>query len=145
MAMPPNTLQSYAAELMSACGGDTPRFRPAELDNTKHVGSCSLLLTPAVIGGLCVLCVLRRLVCREKLRELYSGSEDAPELEEIVASGGGAARRVDTYSSRHGRLVVNSGAGRTEATPTPRPKKSRRDHRSALELEEAVPVLWRRS
>ena len=148
MAFAPLALQDYAAELADACGGgEAQAARPMELDNTKHVGSCSIMATPVILGVLAVFWVLRQMLCREKLRQTYSGSEDAPELEEIVATDGGRSRRVESYSSRHGRLVTNAGgsgsgsskgcAGKTSA---PRPKKKKGCADAELE-----PVLWRRS
>ena len=134
-------LQPYMDDLGNACGGDSASSpRPDEqLDNTRHVGSCSLHAAPVVIGVLFAFWLLRRLFCREKLRTTYSGSEDAPELEEIVAADGGHKRRVESYSSRHGRLVVNAEESR--AAGAPRPKKKKQGGVAAAELE---PVLWRR-
>ena len=139
-AFSPTVLQDYAADLIRACGGDSAAApRPAELDNTRHVGTCSMHAAPALLGTLCVFCVLRRLLCREKLRTTYSGSEDAPELEQIVSTDGRAARRVDAYSSRAGRLVTNGRAQRGSAPPRPKAKKG-----SARERQELEPVFWPR-
>jgi hypothetical protein len=120
-AFSPSVLHDYYEELVAACGGNTAAGpRPEELDNTKHVGGCSLQATPPILGVLFILWVLRRMLCREKLRQTYSGSEDAPELEEIVSTTGRTTRRVEGYSTRQGRLVSNNAAGRTAA---PRAKK----------------------
>lgn len=146
MAFVTPVLDDYLNDLRDACGGGQAGPRPAEFDNTKHVGSCSLAATPAVLGVLMVLCILRRILCKEKLRQTYSGSEDAPELEEIVATSGNSSRRVESYSSRHGRLVTNAGASRSGGSSSssstgkaPRPKAKR--GAASAELE---PVLWRR-
>ena len=140
MALTSSSLRDYAADIASACGGDSASApRPADLDNTRHVGACSLHAAPAILCILLVLCVLRQLLCRERLRTLYS-SEDAPELEEIVSSEGAAARRVDAYGSRAGRLVVNSGGARTQSSAPPRAKRKK----LATASQELEPVLWRR-
>ena len=145
---PARYADDYLGAMASACGSDTAAApRPDELDNTRHVGSCSAFAAPVVVGCLFVLFVLRRVVCgATRLRQTYSGSEDAPELEEIVASDGGrAGRRVDGYSvGKAGRLVSGARAVRSGSTISggaPRPKKKRGSADQSPELE---PVLWRR-
>ena len=137
-----DVLQSYVDDVKSACGANSASLpRPDELDNTRHVGSCSLHAAPAIIGTLAGLWLLRQLFCREKLRTTYSGSEDAPELEEIVSTDGGSKRRVESYSSKHGRLVVNAAQTSRSggAAAVPRPKAKSKKGGSAAEME---PVLW---
>ena len=134
-------LRDYADDVRAACGGDSINApRSAELDNTKHTESCSLHILPAILAALFILFVLRRLLCKEKLRTLYAGAEDAPELEEIVSCGGGTTKRVDSYSTdARGRLVSNRNAPAQQASRgAPRPKKKRGAE------DELEPVLWRK-
>ena len=138
-------LTDYVVDLRTACGADeVARPRADELDNTKHAETCSVTAIPGVLGVLLVLFALKRILCRETLRETYSGSEDAPELEEIVSSSG-AARRVDAYSSRSGRLVSSAtnaaGCGSSKQAPAPRGKRSGR----TAPVAELEPVLWRKT
>ena len=139
----------YLETLVVACGGTSSRsYRPnEELDNTKHTSGCSLAATPGILGVLLVLCVVKSLLCPSRRRALYAGSEDAPELEEIVSSDGSRhGRRVDSYATRHGRLTTGtiggSGSGvdrSSSSSRAPRPK-SKGKARSA----ECEPVLsWR--
>ena len=123
--------------LVVACGGTSSRsYRPnEELDNTKHTSGCSLAATPGILGVLLVLCVVKSLLCPSRRRALYAGSEDAPELEEIVSSDGSRhGRRVDSYATRHGRLTTGtiggsgSGVDRSSSSSSraPRPKSRAR-------------------
>ena len=132
----------YMTKIVVECGGaDTSSPRPEELDNTKHTAGCSLAATPGILVFVGLVFALKTLLCPSKRRTLYAGSEDAPELEEIVSSG----RRVDAYSSSHGRLVTgdasSSGSSRKKKTGTPRPLNKNRGRGGAAEME---PVLWSR-
>ena len=144
----------YLNSLVVACSGGARTYRPdEELDNTKHTSGCSLVATPGVLLVLFVLFTLKCLLCPSKRRQLYAGSEDAPELEEIVScSPGKNARRVDSYATRAGRLTTGSsgsssrssnsrgsrGGGGSSSSRAPRPKG-----RSAHSAE-CEPVLsWR--
>ena len=131
------SLRDYAEDVRAACGGDSITApRSAELDNTKHTESCSLHILPAILAALFILFVLRRLLCKEKLRTLYAGAEDAPELEEMLPAG--TTKRVDSHSTGARERPSATAPRRRSASRAPRPKKKRgAEH----ELE---PVLWRK-
>ena len=147
----------YLTTLVRSCSGSSRTYRPGEeLDNTKNTAGCSLVAAPGIVGVLLVFFTLKCILCPSKQRQLYAGSEDAPELEEIVSSGGGRpGRRVDSYAVRHGRLTVgssggggscskggggSSGSGSGSSRSAPRPKKG-----GKVRAAECEPVLstWR--
>ena len=147
----------YLTTLVRSCSGSSRTYRPdEELDNTKNTAGCSLVAAPGIVGVLLVFFTLKCILCPSKQRQLYAGSEDAPELEEIVSSGGGCpGRRVDSYAVRHGRLTVgssggggssskggggSSGSGSGSSRSAPRPTKG-----GKVRAAECEPVLstWR--
>ena len=138
-------MSDYGASLRDACGFDASAGpRGDVLDNTKHVGSCSLISAGPIVAVVAVGLVLKCLLCPARLRQTYSGSEDAPELEVLAcAGGGGTGRRVDSYATRSGRLtsaaVAPAARGGGKAA---RPKgRARRGE----ELQPVLPVCgWRR-
>ena len=133
--------EHYKLRLQAACGSEDIGPRPQELDNTRHTMSCSLAATPPILLVLVVAALCKRLLCPQRLRQSYSGSEDAPELE--IASSG--RRRVDSYAVQQGRLT----SAVVQQAPTPgKPKrvqgkpKSSRGTSSATRGTELEPVLW---
>ena len=129
-------LSEYFSQLQSACGDSDSAPRPEVMDNTAHVASCSLTAAPGVIGLFVLAMALRRVLCPPRLRQTYSGSEDAPELEEIACDDGQIQRRVESYGIRSGRLA----SARPSDRAAPKAKSKRKPPAEA----ELQPVLWRR-
>ena len=131
-------ISNYLAQLQAACSsGDAPR--PEVMDNTAHVGSCSMAAAPGVVGVLIVIMLLRKILCPQRLRQTYSGAEDAPELEAITCDDGSSSLRCDSYAIREGRLAsARPSSSSRESKPKPKGKKKA----SNVEME---PVLsWKR-
>ena len=77
-----HAVEDWIAALYTACGADSANAPKTEtLDNTKHTAGCTTTALPGVAVAMVLLFLLKRTLCGEsKLRKLYSGSEDAPEV-----------------------------------------------------------------
>ena len=124
---------AYLASLRAACSSTEDAPRPEVMDNTKHTASCTAVITPGIICICVIIWVLRTVLCPSKLRQTYSGSEDAPELEEIATTDPSRRQlRAASYQVRHGRLT---------SAPTG-PSKGKKSVRSGR-AQELEPVLQR--
>ena len=133
----------YVDELAAACG--VGASRPQELDTTAHAASCSKAAALPAVSVVLVALLLKRMLCPAKMRKLYAGTEDAPELEEL-SSG----RRVDSYATRAGRLTT-AAPPRSAASKSARQPKPKRPHgghgrggAAQPELEPVLPRTWSR-
>ena len=77
-----HAVEDWIAALYTACGAGSANAPKTEtLDNTKHTAGCTTTALPGVAVAMVLLFLLKRTLCGEsKLRKLYSGSEDAPEV-----------------------------------------------------------------
>ena len=132
-------LTSYVAAVVDACSA-AGASRGQELDNTSNAAGCSMKLAPGAVVIAVALAGLKSICCPGRQRALYSGSEDAPELEEISTTGNRSAKRVDSYHTKSGRLTVAP----SPSVGSAKVKSSKRTKGRALETE-LEPVLWSRS
>lgn len=138
-------LSSYPDAVVAACSAaGSTRTDGQELDNTSNAASCSLTIAPGAVLIAVALAVLKSVCFPGKRRALYSGSEDAPELEEIATTGDRSAKRVDSYHTKSGRLTAAPISPTRLGSVDAKAKSSKRTRGRASETE-LEPVLWSRN
>eukprot|EP00308_Calcidiscus_leptoporus_P023921 CAMPEP_0119354974 /NCGR_PEP_ID=MMETSP1334-20130426/3922_1 /TAXON_ID=127549 /ORGANISM="Calcidiscus leptoporus, Strain RCC1130" /LENGTH=166 /DNA_ID=CAMNT_0007368691 /DNA_START=77 /DNA_END=577 /DNA_ORIENTATION=- len=97
------SLRAYVDYAKDECGVGAQHAQA--LDITAHTAGCSQAVALPVLALVALTVAARCIFCQQKGRRLYSGTEDAPELEEIIRTDGSGGRQIDSVRVVSGRLV----------------------------------------